>query len=77
MGLKEKMALILWEASAINPENYTEETYDKFNTIITWRDDLVDNKKFFKFYHPYSDKERTPILIPFENKKIRSNYTEN
>lgn len=77
MGLKDRMALILWEAKAIDPDNYTKETYDKFSTIITWNDNLVDNKKFFKFYHPYSDKERKKPSIKFNDKKMLVNISIN
>ncbi|MCC7160292.1 hypothetical protein IT399_00985 [Candidatus Nomurabacteria bacterium] len=77
MGLRKKMALILWEARAIDPDNYTEETYGKFDTIITWNDDLVDNKKFFKFFHPYSDKERPKPAVLFRDKKMLVNISIN
>jgi hypothetical protein len=77
LGLKEKMLLILWEAKAIDPDNYTQETYNKFSTILTWNDDLVDNKKFFKFYHPYPDKEYLPDVTPFRDKKMLVNISMN
>lgn len=77
LGLKANMALLLWEAKAIDPDNYTEDTYDKFPTIITWKDDIVDNKKFFKFYHPYSDRERLKPSIEFKDKKMLVNISMN
>lgn len=77
MGLRKKMALILWEARAIDPDNYTEETYSKFETIITWNDDLVDNKKFFKFFHPYSDNGKNKPSVKFSDKKMLVNISMN
>lgn len=77
MGLRKKIALILWEARAIDPDNYTKETYSKFDTIITWNDDLVDNKKFFKFFHPYSDNGKNKPLVKFSDKKMLVNISMN
>ncbi len=77
LGLRNKMTLLLWEPSSVDPDNYTEETYKKFNTIITWNDDIVDNKKFFKFDHPYPEKEHPPLSVPFKDKKMLVNISMN
>ncbi len=77
LGLRHKMVLILWEPAVIDPDNYTEELFSKFDTILTWNDDLVDNKKFFKFYHPYSGGVRPVPNIAFNNKKMLVNISMN
>ena len=64
--LEDKMALLMTESKAINPYNYTKQLHDKFSTIFTWDDDLVDNKKFFKLFIPYPKREKeltAPILM--------------
>lgn len=44
---KSKMICFRWEAIKIKPE-----LYDFYYRVYTFDDDLVDNKKFFKFYYP-------------------------
>lgn len=77
LGLQDKMSIILWETSSFNPNNYTEENFNRFKTIMTWNDDLVDNKKFFKFLHPYPYRNYKKIDIPFVNKKMLVNISIN
>lgn len=77
LGLREKMVLLLWEPAVVDPDNYTEELYDKFNIIITWNDTLVDDKKFYKFYHPYTDKVYPSRNLSFEEKKMLVNISMN
>lgn len=77
LGLKDKLVLMIWEPAVIDPDNYKKSLFDKFDTVITWNDDLVDNKKFFKFCHPYSDKKNLTEITPFEDKKILVNISMN
>lgn len=76
-GLRDKMALFLWEGPSVYPNNYKKELYDKFSTIFTWKDDLVDGKKFFKFYLPYPVKRRKINKINFSEKKFLVNISMN
>ncbi|MBI3211933.1 MAG: hypothetical protein HYZ47_04535 [Simkania negevensis] len=48
----EKKVLILWEPPVVLPGQYKKKTLGRFNTVLTWNDDLVDGKKFFKFHYP-------------------------
>ncbi len=47
-----------------------------FNRIYTWDDDLVDNKKFFKFYYPEL-KAMMKDLPSFEEKKLVTQISSN
>lgn len=76
-GLKDKMALFLWEGKSVKPYNYTTQLYDKFSTIFTWDDDLVNNKKFFKFYLPIPNHEPIIKAVPFSQKKLLANISFN
>lgn len=38
---------IICECEAIMPHNWTFTKHEQFKKIFTWRDDLVDNKKYF------------------------------
>jgi hypothetical protein len=71
---KEKLVLFKWEAVKIDPL-----IYERFSTVYTIDDELVDNEKFFKFFYPALQ----PMLsnrTPFPKKKlctmVVTNWTE-
>lgn len=66
---KEKLILFLWEPPSTLAQNYDPKYHEYFSKVYTWNDDLVDNKKYFKFYHP----ALRPMIseqINFEEKKL-------
>jgi hypothetical protein len=68
---KEKMICIKWEAIKIPPI-----WYEPYSKVLTFDDDLVDGKKFIKFYYP----GLRPMLrkIPsFEDKKLCTMFVTN
>jgi len=73
----KNIALFLWEPEAVNPVSYAKDYLDKFKIVFTWNDDLVDNKKFFKFFLPYPRKKPYEKLVPFSEKKLLTNITAN
>jgi len=44
-----KSYLLLFESELIRPDNWNIDKYKYFHKIFTWKDDIVDNKKYFKF----------------------------
>ena len=72
-----KMALILWEGKVNNPLNYSPRVWDKFKILFTWDDDLVDNKKFFKFFLPIPTRPPLKDPLPFNQKKLLVNMSAN
>lgn len=74
-----KMALFLWEGKSVRKDNYSEKLFKKFSTIFTWADDLVNNKKFFKFYLPITDYKSwpNPASVDFKQKKMIANISRN
>jgi hypothetical protein len=48
----EKLYLFLFENEIIKPDNWEKENFRYFKKIFTWRDDIIDNKKIFKFFLP-------------------------
>ena len=48
----ENLYLFLFENEIIKPDNWKKENYRYFKKIFTWRDDIIDNKKIFKFFLP-------------------------
>lgn len=76
-NMTDKAALFLWEGHSVNPLNYRKDIWDRFKYIFTWNDDLVDNKKFFKFHLPVPITKSQHVLIPFNQKKLLVNITTN
>lgn len=45
----KKSYLMLFESELIRPDNLDLNKHKSFNKIFTWNDDIIDNKKYFKF----------------------------
>jgi hypothetical protein len=48
----ENLFLYIFENAIIKPDNWEKENYRYFKKIFTWRDDIVDDQKIFKFFLP-------------------------
>jgi hypothetical protein len=69
----ENTVLFLWEPPSVLKSNYNKNYHKYFSKIYTWNDDLVDNKKYFKFCYPQGDKNQFFIrksTKSFEEKKL-------
>ncbi len=66
---KEKLFLYMWEPPSVFDYNFEKKYHDYYSKIITWADDLVDNKKYFKYHYPYKSKMIDDI-VSFDNKKL-------
>lgn len=66
---KDKMVLFMWEPPTVQEELYDPKVQGCFGKIFTWDDDLVDNKRFFKFHYPVLQ-QRIENIPPFEEKKF-------
>lgn len=44
-----KSYLLIFESELIRSDNWDLYNHSYFNKIFTWKDDIVDNKKYFKF----------------------------
>lgn len=71
---KSKLIFFKWEAKKIDPV-----IYDQYSIVYTIDDDLIDGKKFFKFYYP----ALLPMIsdrTPFQKKRlctmVLTNWTE-
>ncbi|MCY6482756.1 glycosyltransferase family 10 [Clostridium aestuarii] len=60
--ISKDLYLILMESSLIKPENYIKENHKCFKKIFTWNDELVDKKKYIKYYWP----NKIPVSINFD-----------
>lgn len=61
--------LVIWEPPTIHPTNFNAAVHAKYDTILTWHDYLVDNKKYRKFNYALQF-EFPQTVIPFQNKKL-------
>lgn len=66
---KEKLVLFAWEPPTVQPEAHDPKILSQFGRVFTWNDDLVDGKKFIKFYYPVLRK-RISDIVPFAAKKF-------
>ncbi len=73
---KQNRALVMWESPMDIPKMYTDAFLNPFGVIFTWNDDLVDNKRFFKFYYPVMG-PMIEDVIPFEEKKFCTLFATN
>lgn len=64
----EARILVLWEPESVFPSDYEKSYHDYFSKIYTWKDDLVDNKRYFKFYDPQPRFDVLEQFFPFEQK---------
>lgn len=66
---RHKQILILIEPPTIIPSQYEDKAKKIFRKIYTWKDDLVDNRVYFKYHypvlHPPIEKE-----VAFKDKKL-------
>jgi len=58
----ENLYLLIWENETIKPNNWKKENYQYFKRLYTWNDEIVDNKKIFKFFVP----QKIPLGLSFE-----------
>lgn len=68
---RDKAILFMWEPPSTLPKLYSRKYLKHFKRIYTWDDDLVDNKRYFKFYYPVLQ-PMLPDLPSFEEKKLCS-----
>lgn len=66
---KDHLFLFLWEPPVVQMDGYDPKMQSYFSKVFTWDDDLVDGKKFLKFYYPVLRKPFTHIPS-FEDKKF-------
>jgi hypothetical protein len=67
---KHKLILMLWEPPSVKFFNYDSSNHVYFSKIYTWNDDIIDNKRYVKFYNFSLNQPLKDIEIKFENKKL-------
>ena len=65
----KKRILFMIEPPSIIPRPHSKQYQNLFGKIFTWRDDLVDNKKYFKYFD-YVGGRKMGDPVPFDQKKF-------
>ena len=65
----DRLVLLLFEPEAVRPDQYNPHIWQYFGRIITWRDDLVDNVRFFKLRWPQGQSLKTD-LPGYDDRKL-------
>ena len=65
-----KKILIAIENEVVIRNNWLRENHNLFDIILTWNDDFIDNKKYFKIMYisGFSQHEQENDFSPFEKK---------
>ncbi|MGA9187256.1 MAG: glycosyltransferase family 10 [Methanosarcina sp.] len=64
----KNLYLLAFESEVIRSDNWDAKNHQYFKKIFTWNDDLVNEKKYLKYYWP----NKIPINLDFDiSKKIR------
>ncbi|NGX62905.1 MAG: hypothetical protein KR126chlam6_00307 [Candidatus Anoxychlamydiales bacterium] len=71
-----KLILFTWEPPAVIKENHDKKYLSYFSKVYTFNDDLIDNKKYFKFYYPDA-KDMIASNIDFKDKKFCTQIISN
>jgi len=67
---RKKNILICTEPPIVNPFNYMKIFHAFFIKVYTWNDDLIDNKKYFKFRLPKVSTGMNTRAKQFKEKKF-------
>lgn len=65
----DRLILFTFEPPVVFPRQYLPKTTELFSKVYTWNDDLVDDKKFFKFFYP-ALKQICSSLPSFSERKL-------
>lgn len=63
LKLHKRNILFLCENEVVRPDQYNPQFHGFFTKIYTYRDDIVDNKKYYKFYNSLE----LPEFIPYND----------
>lgn len=66
----KKSILFIVEPPIVNPFNHMKIFHLFFSKIYTWDDNIVDHRKYFKYFPPVSTTYIKTKQIPFKNKKL-------
>ncbi len=66
---RDILSLVLWKDPISAPLNFDVQYHQPFGRIYTWRNDLVDNVRYFKLYFPFL-RPMIDDVVPFESRRL-------
>lgn len=79
-GWQNKMIYFAWEPEVVVKNHSIENLAflkKYFKYILTWNDDLINNKNFIKIYNPYELSNEENEYVDFNSKKLMVNISGN
>lgn len=76
-NLRDRTVLLVMEGVVHMPDNHKRGLAEFFPKILTWNDDLVDNRHFFKYNWPQPEGWSSGPIRPFAEKKLLVNISGN
>lgn len=76
-GIVDKTALFLWEAPAVDSNNWDLGLHRLFPTILTWHSAYASEKKYHKIFWPQTRLFPQLPVIEFNDKKLLTNISMN
>ena len=81
---KKKLYLFLFENAANRPDNYWIRNHREFEKVFTWDSELIDQKKYFRFFLPnripsnfqLRSGEKTKFCVAIASQKYSGNRHE-
>lgn len=74
--VSKRAVLIISEPPVVLPQNWQREVHQRFDAVLTYRDDWVDDF-YRKFYVPMAETHDPVPDLPFEGRKLLVNCTSN
>lgn len=74
---RKRMIAFIFEPVVAQPWIYDKKMHALFDRIYTLEDDLVDNKKYFKFFYPQPSLLISEDILPFSQKKLLTLIAKN
>lgn len=75
VGMRDSLALFMFEPPTVYPENYDFELHKYFSVIFTWDPALVDGKKYHRIYLPSPTYFPVVRSVPFSERKLLVNIS--
>ena len=67
---RERMVLFAFEPAVVIPQQHSPKVWEQFGMRFTVRDDLVDNKQFFRLRFPQGQELSTTQLPGFAERRF-------
>jgi hypothetical protein len=75
--MAERVFLFIGEPPVVMPSNWDPSRHSQFARCLTWDDDLVDKRRYFKFHWPLPSSYPRLPPVPFASQQVLVNISAN